>query len=413
MGTSVCCFCQVAMAKYFPGSRRRVPSGPSSLCSGVSLNHRAPDKEVEELQKEAHLAANHGFDVEHVDAVAPTGLPGIRFANQLKFHPIKYLRGLAALAIAEGVEIYEHANVEEFLEKPLRVKTGGHMVAYQKAVIATHMPLQGQSGTLAALGLQTKLYAYTTYAIQAVAQSGTCPEIIWSDTAEPFSYLRTASGKKGEDVLIFGGQDHRTGQNDQPAACYHQLVKELSAMLPVQSVERRWSGQVIETPDGLPYIGRVNENQFLATGYSGNGLTFGTLAGMMARDQVRGDKNPWADLFAPERKKLSATWDYIKENANYPYYLAQDYASATEGDTVRIVGHKEGKIIKQKGKRLAVYRDEKGNVTKLSAVCPHLGCIVHWNSADHVWDGPCHGSRFEANGKLIAGPAEKDLSKAV
>jgi glycine/D-amino acid oxidase-like deaminating enzyme/nitrite reductase/ring-hydroxylating ferredoxin subunit len=366
-------------------------------------------KETEELEKEAHLASNHGFDVTHGPAVPPTGRPAIRFANQLKFHPIKYLHGLAALAVEEGVDIYEETNVEEFLEKPARVKAGGHTITYEKVVIATHMPLQGLSGTLPALLLQTKLYAYTTYAIQAVAPAGSCPEMIWSDTAEPFNYLRTAEGK---EILIYGGQDHRTGQSDQPEACYDRLVKDLSELVPGSTAERRWSGQVIETPDGLPYIGWVAEGQFMATGYSGNGYTFGTLAGMMARDAITGRKNPWADLFDPGRKKLSAVWDYLKENADYPYYLAKDRAAQAEGDSVREVPCDEGKIIKLQGKKVAVHRDAAGEVTKLSPVCPHLGCIVHWNSADKTWDCPCHGSRFQANGKLFAGPAEKGLSPA-
>lgn len=377
----------------------------------ASKSAKDPVKEAEDLEREANLAIEHGFDVDFQSSVSPTGKPAIRFANQLKFHPIKYLRGLASLAKEEGVQIYEDTNVEEFMEKPMRVKANGHTITYEKVVVATHMPLQGMSGTLPALLLQTKLYAYSTYAIQAVAPAGSCPEMIWSDTADPFNYLRVERGD-AHDILIFGGQDHRTGQAENPENCYHKLVRELGGMLTLRGVERCWSGQVIETPDGLPYIGWATEGQFMGTGYSGNGFTFGTLCGMMARDAIAGQKNPWADLFDPGRKKLSALWDYLKENADYPYYLAKDYATAVEGDKVREVERNEGKILKLKGKRLAVYRDEDGEVTKLSAICPHLGCIVRWNSGDKTWDCPCHGSRFQANGKLMAGPAEKDLSRA-
>ena len=369
------------------------------------------EQEKEQLIREAHLAANHGFEVDHVERVPATGMPGIRFANQLKFHPIKYLRGLASLATEEGVQVFDHTNVEEFLEKPRRVRAGPHTIAYENVIIATHMPLQGLSGTLSALLLQTKLYAYSTYAIQATAPTGSCPEMIWSDTADPFNYLRIEPGKT-EDVVIFGGQDHRTGQVDDPEDCYRKLAETLSRMLPVQRIERRWSGQVIETADGLPYIGWAAEGQFMATGFSGNGFTFGTLAGMMARDAITGKKNPWSELFAPERKKLSALWDYIKENADYPYYLAKDYVSLAEDDTVRSVSPNEGKVLLLKGKRVAVYRNDDGSVTKRSAICPHLGCVVHWNPAERTWDCPCHGSRFQSDGKLMAGPAEADLPQA-
>ena len=368
------------------------------------------EKEKEKLWREAHLAIQHGFDVEHVESIQPTGMPGIRFANQLKFHPIKYLRALAQQALHEGVEVYESSPVGEFIEGSRSVKVGPYTVSYEKTVIATHVPLQGQAGTWSSLLFQTKLYGYSTYAIQALVPRGMCPEMIWSDTASPFHYLRV--DRHGEkDSVVFGGEDHRTGQEDQTEKCYANLEEELGEMLPVKKPEHRWCGQVIETPDGLPYIGWVEEDQFVATGFAGNGFTFGTLSGMMACDAITGRKNPWADLFSPQRKKLVAAWDYVKENADYPYYLAKDFATAVEGTDLQLVGCNEGKIIKLDGQRLAVYRDRNGQVAKMSAICPHLGCIVHWNSAERTWDCPCHGSRFAADGKLFAGPAEQDLAR--
>lgn len=377
----------------------------------VSRSTADEAKEVEQLEKEAHLAIEHGFDVEHLSSIAPTSRAGIRFANQLKFHPIKYLRGLARRAVKAGVKILEHTNVEEFLENSKRLKAGDHTIAYEQVFIATHMPLQGLAGTVSAMLLQTKLYAYSTYAVRAIAPAGSVPEFIWSDTADPFYYLRCDRKVHG-DVLIFGGQDHRTGQETNTEARYSHLLAELSQMIKISKVEHHWSGQVIETADGLPYIGWATEDQYIATGFSGNGLTFGTLAGMMARDAITGRKNPWEDLFSPQRKKLSALWDYVKENADYPYYLAKDYARGAEADSVRAVEREQGKILKLKGKRVAAYRDAEGKVTKLSPICPHLGCIVHWNSAEQTWDCPCHGSRFTGTGQLIAGPAETALKPA-
>ncbi len=377
----------------------------------LARDAKDPEKETERLEREAHLAIEHGFDVEHLDSVPPTDRPGIRFANQLKFHPILYLDGLSELAREAGVEIHEHTNVDEFLDKPTRVKAGGHTIAYEQVVIATHMPLQGLAGTLSALLLQTKLYAYSTYAIQATGPAGALPEMIWSDTADPFNYLRIDRAD-GHDALIFGGQDHRTGQTADPDECYRRLGSELAGLTPVTSIDHRWSGQVIETPDGLPFIGWSAEGQFIATGFSGNGWTFGTLAAMMARDAILGRKNPWSDLFSPERKKLSGLWDYVKENADYPFYLARDHLRRAEGDSVRDVACGEGKILRLKGKRIAVHRSAAGAVTKLTAVCPHLGCLVHWNPAEKTWDCPCHGSRFHAEGQLLAGPAEEGLAKA-
>jgi Rieske Fe-S protein len=168
---------------------------------------------------------------------------------------------------------------------------------------------------------------------------------------------------------------------------------------------------VIETTDGLPYIGELGEGLFLATGFSGNGMTFGTLAAMMAADHVAGRDNPWTKLFDPQRKPLSCAWNYARENASYPYYMAKDWARGAEVKDADDIARREGKLLRYEGKRLAAYRDKDGNLRLMSAVCPHLGCIVHWNEAEQTWDCPCHGSRFACDGKLIAGPAEKDLER--
>jgi Rieske Fe-S protein len=174
----------------------------------------------------------------------------------------------------------------------------------------------------------------------------------------------------------------------------------------------RWSGQVIETPDGLPYIGETEKNQFAATGFSGNGMTFGTLSAMMASDRATGRANPWADLFDPARKKIrGGAWDYIRENKDYPYYLVRDWFAGVEGRSLRSVHRGEGKILERSGQRVAAYRAPNGQTSVVSAVCTHMGCVVDWNTAERTWDCPCHGSRFKTDGSVIAGPAESPLEK--
>ena len=148
---------------------------------------------------------------------------------------------------------------------------------------------------------------------------------------------------------------------------------------------------------------------FAATGFAGNGMTFGTLGAMMAVDTFLKRKNPWSDLFAIRRKKLKAALDYVKENVDYPYYLVRDHIGGAEGKSLQVLKRNEGKILKLDGKKVAAYRDENGEVSLCSPVCTHLKCIVAWNPAEKTWDCPCHGSRFTATGKVIAGPAEEDL----
>jgi Rieske Fe-S protein len=146
--------------------------------------------------------------------------------------------------------------------------------------------------------------------------------------------------------------------------------------------------------------------------FSGNGMTFGTLSAMMAADWAARKKNPWSDLFAPSRKKIKGSaWDYLKENADYPYYLAKTRLSPAEGESLSELAPGEGKILKLKGRKMAVYRDASGKVEKRSATCTHMGCIVRWNSAETTWDCPCHGSRFRTDGSVISGPAETPLAE--
>jgi Rieske Fe-S protein len=258
--------------------------------------------------------------------------------------------------------------------------------------------------------LQTKLAALSTYAMGARLPKGSTPPAIFSDTSKPYYYLRVDQHAR-HDYAILGGEDHKTGQENDADARYARLEKLLHSIFADAEVDARWTGQVIETPDGLPYIGEAGEHQFVATGFAGNGMTFGTLGGMMAADAALDRKNPWQDLFAVNRKKLSATWDYLKENIDYPYYLLKDKLTGTWGTSLSAVKRGEGKILKLEGQRLAVYHGSDGKVTTLSPVCTHMGCTVHWNKADSTWDCPCHGSRFQPTGQVLSGPAETPLEE--
>jgi Rieske Fe-S protein len=255
------------------------------------------------------------------------------------------------------------------------------------------------------------LAAYSTYAIGARLPAGAVPEALFWDTADPYRYLRI-DRREGYDYAVFGGKDHKTGQETDTAKRYADLEKMLRGICPESVVAHRWSGQVIEPTDGLPYIGETAEGQFVATGFAGNGMTFGTIAAFMVRDAILGLTNPWRDLFSVERKKLSALWDYLKENKDYPYYLIKQRLSSAEGASMDDVGREQGKILRIDGKKVAVYRDGSGQVTKLSPVCTHMGCIVAWNPAEKTWDCPCHGSRFHPTGDVFAGPAEEGLESA-
>lgn len=366
--------------------------------------------EADSLRAEAELGKELGFDLFYQDSVPGLHRPGVRVPNQGKFHVRKYLAGLLNAAVRRGVQIFEQSEASGFEENPKAVISNGRRIRCEHIVIATHALLSGLESTLSKNLLQTKLAAYNTYAIGARLPSGRMPEALYWDTNDPYYYLRIER-MEGYDYAIWGGEDHKTGQEHDTESHFTRLREALLRILPEAEPDRRWSGQVIETYDGLPYIGCESTGQFLATGYAGNGMTFGTLAAMMARDAILGRKNPWSGLFDPHRKNLSASsiLEYVRENKDYPLCFIKDHLFGVEVESIDDIQPGEGKIAGINGSKLAVYRKPDGELVTLSPVCPHLGCIVAWNAAAQTWDCPCHGSRFGPTGQVMTGPAESSL----
>jgi len=367
------------------------------------------ERQVSDLREEAQAASSAGFDAEFMESIPGLLRPGVRFAHQAKFHPLKYLQGVLACVPGDGSCVFERTEVKEVKDgEKLSIAAGQHTLTAGYVVIATHVPLLGKGGMFKATVLQTDLFQYNTYAIRARIKPGLLPEAMFWDLSDPYHYLRV-DGDEREAFVIFGGGDHKTGQADERAR-YEELERTLLTILPGAEPTHRWSGQVIETRDGLPYIGEPSPRQFAATGFSGNGMTFGTLSGMMARDAATGAKNPWQELFDINRTRIAkGLWDYVAENKDYPYYLVRDRFAGVEGKSSRAVKRGDGKVLELSGEKVAVSRDSRGALHRVSAVCTHMQCLVSWNSAESTWDCPCHGSRFTPDGKVIAGPAESPL----
>lgn len=370
-------------------------------------------EEIAELQREATLARDFGFDAQYLDEVPWVRRPGVRIDAQARFHPRAYIAGLAAAVEAQGRAIFECTSAEEISDDPLCVTANGHTVRGQYLILATHNPLTGNASVARATLFQTKLALYTSYAVAALIERGSVPDALWWDTADPYRYLRL-DRQADEDVVVYGGEDHKTGQEVDTLACFARLEAGLAALIPDASVTHRWSGQVIESPDGLPYIGETAPRQFVATAFGGNGMTFGTLGAMMACDAALGRPNPWRELFDVDRVKVrGGLWDYLTENRDYPYYMIRDRFAGPDGRSFREIRRGQGKLIDIDGERIAAYRHPDGSVSARSAVCTHMGCGVQWNLAEQTWDCPCHGSRFTVEGEVIAGPAEAPLPPAV
>jgi glycine/D-amino acid oxidase-like deaminating enzyme/nitrite reductase/ring-hydroxylating ferredoxin subunit len=382
------------------------------------------EQEAQTLRDEANRIVELGFDAQYLDRVPFMNAPGIEIAGQARFNPSQYLAALLARIHGGDAHVFEETGVDEVKaagadaenDTPISLVAGNHTITCDYVIVATHNPIVGRAGYLSASLLQTKLALYTSYAIAGRVPSGSIPDALFWDTSDPYNYLRlecrqdSADGKG--DVVIFGGADHKTGQADDTRACFERIEADLERLVPGVAITHRWSGQVIETNDGLPFIGEMAPRQFAATGFSGNGMTFGTLAAMMASDAALGRSNPWRDLFDIGRTKIrGGLWDYLAENKDYPYYMIRDRFAGAEGRSLRALGRGEGKLLEIDGERVAAYRAEDGAVTMRSPICTHLGCVVQWNTAERTWDCPCHGSRFSPKGEVLGGPAESPLAE--
>ena len=377
--------------------------------------HLSPGKVDEEgrevLEKERSLARELGFEAELVESAPIFGTPAVRFPGQGRIHPIAFLAELGRLLTAMGVHIYEESEVEEFDEDPLALRANGYRVSCADIVVATHTPLQGLQGLLEGAFAQSKLALYSSYVVAGRMPKGSIPDALWWDTEDPYNYLRIEPGEEF-DTAIYGGADHKTGQEEETGERYKRLAARARRILPGIELTHRWSGQVILTPDGLPYIGEAAPHQYAATGYVGNGITLGTVGAAVISDAILGRENRWASTFAFDRAPIGReSWEYLQENADYPYHLVRDRLRGPEARPPAALPPGDGAIVTFAGKKVAASRAADGTLSLLSPVCTHMGCIVAWNGAERTWDCPCHGSRFAPDGSVISGPAESPLAE--
>ncbi len=374
---------------------------------------RSPD-DLQLLEDE--LAASHRAGLVGVEKVSRAPIesfdtgPALRFPRQAQFHPLEYLAGLTRAILRDGGRMFgeTHATTIEG-GTPGRIETShGPVVTSDVVVVATNTPVNDR------VAIHTKQAPYVTYVIGVRAPKGSIRRALYWDTGDPYHYIRLQSENE-HDVLIVGGEDHKTGQANDGHERYGRLEQWTRERFPeVGEVQFRWSGQVMEPVDGLAFIGRNpldKGNVYIATGDSGQGMTHGTIAGMLLTDLIQDRKNRWEDLYSPSRVRVRSLPEYASENINVAGQYT-DYVTAGDVKSESKIRPGEGAIMRDGVSKLAIYRDEAGNVHKLSAICPHLGCVVAWNSTERTWDCPCHGSRYSAEGKVYQGPANSDLPVA-
>ena len=369
-------------------------------------------EDEKDLDREAEAAGRAGLSVEKVaraDGLPFESGPCLRFARQGQFHPLKYLAGLADAIEKRGGRIHCRTRATDIEDGvPCSVTTSRGVVTAEHVVLATNVPIKGR------VAIPIREAAYMTYVVAGRVPRGAVRHGLYWDTGFPYHYVRVAPLGGGDELLIFGGEDHRSGQVDDELAHHARVETWARERFPMMGdVEWAWSGQIVETMDGLAFIGRNpgDEHVLIASGDSGMGLTHGTIAGMLLTDVACGRKNPWEKLYDPARIPPGAAWTVLKEaaktNAQFLDYLKR--GDVPDADSIPRGG---GAVLLEGMRRVACYRDAEGSLHRMSATCPHMGCIVHWNADAVTWDCPCHGSRFDPHGAVINGPANSDLPPA-
>ena len=372
---------------------------------GYLYSEDAADEQT--LHDEIDAASRAGIEAEWV---AETPLPfavhrALRLPNQAQFNPLPYLHALARAVERHGGSVCELTRVDSVDGgDACTVTTERGTVTANAVIIATHMPIND-------LYLFTKAEPYRSYVL-GVRLNGAVPVGLYWDSEDPYHYTRNYRDEQGE-VLIVGGEDHKTGHESDTEQPFRNLEAYVRERYDVSEIAYRWSAQWYDPIDGLPFIGEypLRPHVYAATGYSGNGMTMGTLAGMMLADEILDVDNPYHDLYSINRfKPLVGGPSMIKAGIDEAIRFVADRFK-TDADDTSEVPLGEGRVLKVDGEQTAVYRDERGVLHNLSPICTHLGCIVNWNTAEKSWDCPCHGGRFTATGEVLEGPPSKDLAR--
>ena len=373
----------------------------------------ARGEDQKDLDEEYEACRKLEVDVEWTEVapvLLPEGTKALRFAGQGRFHPLKYCAGLATAIRERGGRLFGHTAYLSHDEEGdhVSVKTeAGPLIQAGAVLFATNSPVNDR------VKVHTKQVPMRTYAVAGKVVSGTVDDALVWDTLEAYHYVRLQPAQNGEDWLIVGGEDHRSGTVNDMNDRFARLEAWARERFPVDHFDYRWSGQVMEPVDFLPYSGRDGSDRvYVHSGDSGQGMTNGVAGALNFIALYRNDKARFAHVFDPARKPKStySLSEYVKGQGAVVANLAE-YLEAGEVDSVDAIRPGEGAIVRRGAAKHAVHRAEDGSIVERSAVCTHVGCIVHWNSFEKCWDCPCHGSQFQPDGTVLNGPAVRPLAK--
>lgn len=330
-----------------------------------------------------------------------------RFPGQVRFHPLKYIFGLAADIEKNGGVILQYCRVEdvESHDEIFEVRSNLGPVLAKKVVYATHTPPHVNV-------LHTLLAPYRSYVIAFELEKAEIPDIMIYDMDEPYRYYRIHDAH-GRRIVIAGGEDHKTGDIENTTEPYRALDAHIRKHFPVKEVLFRWSSQYYESADGLAYIGELpgqSDHVYVATGFGGNGMIYSHIAAIVLKDIIINGHSEYGEIFSSKRvKPLASAGSFAKENADVAKELVSGHLPKEKIEALMDLAAGEGRLGEFEGKKMGLYRDNSGNIYAVNPVCPHMKCVVKWNSTEKSWDCPCHGSRFSFTGELLTGPATRDL----
>jgi glycine/D-amino acid oxidase-like deaminating enzyme/nitrite reductase/ring-hydroxylating ferredoxin subunit len=373
------------------------------------------------------LSTDGGIIDEELDAVRTVGAPvdrligvplagcenqhALRYPRQATFHPLKYLKGLAARIDAKGGVFHPNTIVQNINERDdgtVVVTTDRGTVTAKAAVVATNSPINET------FALHTKMAPYRTYAMALSIPRGALADALYWDTLDPYHYVRLQPGEGSTDHLIIGGADHKSGEADDADVRFDALEAWARNLIPaLKHVTHRWSGQVLDTIDYAAFIGRNpgSQNIYVHTGDSGQGITHGVAGSLINSALIVGENPRWQEVYEPTRKTPSGVSNYLRENLTAVKNFAE-YLAPGELHSMDELKPDHGAIVRQGLTKIAAYRDGQGTLYARSAACTHIGCHLHWNSFEVCWDCPCHGSQFAVDGTALNAPAISSLAKA-
>lgn len=373
------------------------------------------EKRLADLREEVEAARGAGVSAElttETDLPFPV-LGAVRIDAQAQFHPQKFLQGLTEKIVGDGSQVFEQTRVTDVRsggDCVVRTDQGSAELRPSHVVLATHLPFLDRGLFFA------KAHPQKSYAIAAQVARSQAPFGMYISAEQPTRSVRSTPGPNGSRFLIIGGEGHTPGRDDDTRRRYEALETFLNDRFGSRVVEHRWSTHDYVPLDGLPYIGRLrrrDEQLFIATGFAKWGLTKGVVAAAIVTDAILGRANPWAGGYNAKRLSLkNSAAKFVAENAKVGTWFIGDRVRFRDSrDDIDALQRGAGTVARIGGRHLAVHRDDEDELHAVSARCTHLGCLVGWNRADRIWECPCHGSQFGADGALLQGPATEPLPR--